>query len=166
MCTLQACAACSTSHRYPLSTYCFACIVTLEGYVNGHPKHIVQPLGLQQLQAAIPMNTLLSIQSAACPHALCMRRWAEVWARLRELQAAAFPGLPRSAMLAELVRAQLRCGNWRGARLHLAGRGASPLAPEDAEALVVAAGREYFYAASSLDAPEIAQVRIAGSQGM
>ena len=81
-----------------------------------------------------------------------------MWARLRELQAAAFPGLPRAALLAELVRAQLRCGCWRAARLHLAGRGSSPLAPADAEALVVAAGREYFYAASSLDAPEVVQV--------
>ncbi|KAK9831894.1 hypothetical protein WJX81_006720 [Elliptochloris bilobata] len=86
-------------------------------------------------------------------------RWTEVWARLRELQAAAFPGLPRAAMLAELVRAQLRCGNWRAARSHLAGRGSSPLAAADAEALVVAAGREYFYAASSLDAPEVAQAQ-------
>ena len=80
-----------------------------------------------------------------------------MWAQVRELQAAAFPALPRAAMLAELVRALLRCGNWRAARAHLAGRGGSPLAPAQADALVVAAAREYFYAASSLDAPEVAQ---------
>ncbi len=62
-------------------------------------------------------------------------------------------------MLAELVRAQLRAGAWRAARGHLAGRGGSPLAPAAADALVVAAGREYFYAASSLDAPEVAQAQ-------
>lgn len=119
------------------------------------------PTNLQSLACHHPAAWChQGIQAGRLPLRTCTCRWAEVWARLRELQSAAFPGLPRAALLAELVRAQLRCGCWRAARLHLAGRGASPLAPADAEALVVAAGREYFYAASSLDAPEVAQVLI------
>lgn len=77
---------------------------------------------------------------------------------LRELQAGAWRSLEATETLAELCRALLRCGNWRLAQNYLLHTASTPLPPALAEQIVVAAGREYFHAANSHDAPELAQV--------
>lgn len=81
-----------------------------------------------------------------------------MWRTLKELQAGPWECLPATEVLAELCRALLRCGNWRLAQSYLLHTASTPLPPGLAEQLVVAAGREYFHAANSHDAPEIGQV--------
>ena len=89
-----------------------------------------------------------------------------MWHQLQEVQAAALGGvIPAEEVLAEVCRAVLRCGAWRLARGLLGESGARAREPgpgphltsEAAATLVVEAGREFFYAANSLDAPELGQ---------
>lgn len=51
-----------------------------------------------------------------------------------------------------------RCGQWRLAHKYLGGTASTPLGGSRAEAIVLGCAREYFYAAPSLQAPEVAQV--------
>ena len=51
-----------------------------------------------------------------------------------------------------------RCGQWRLAHKYLGGTASTPLDPGTAESIVLDCAREYFYAAPSLQAPEVAQV--------
>ena len=91
---------------------------------------------------------------------LFARRWTDAWRQLRALQETAWPFLSKQDLLAELCSSLLRCGAWRLAHSYLTSSGSTPLPPELAEQIVVSAGRDYFYSASTLDAPEVVQVAL------
>ena len=81
-----------------------------------------------------------------------------MWSHLRSLQETVWPSVSRQDLMAELCKALLAAGQWRLARSYLTGSGSTPIPPELAQDIVITAARDYFYSASSLDAPEVAQV--------
>ncbi|KAK9810372.1 hypothetical protein WJX72_009621 [[Myrmecia] bisecta] len=111
-----------------------------------------------QERAIVLVRTLLARLSRAEAQ-VSDARWTEVWRQLKELQECALPFLPRQDILAELCRALLRCGHFRVAKGYLTGSGSTPLPPDLAEQIVLAAGREYFYSANSLTGPEISAAK-------
>ena len=81
-----------------------------------------------------------------------------MWKHLKTLQETAWPSLTKQALLEEMCRSLLLDGQWRLARSYLTGTGSTRVPPKAAEELVISAARNYFYSASTLDAPEINEV--------
>lgn len=78
-----------------------------------------------------------------------------MWHALKTLQETVWVTISRQDLMAELCRALLACANWKLARSYLTGSGSTPLPNSAAETIVISAARDYFYSASSLNAPEI-----------
>ncbi len=87
-----------------------------------------------------------------------LRRWTELWRQLRELRQSAFSRLSPEDLLADFCAALLRCARWRLVQKYLAGTASVALDSGRAEALVLDCAKEYFYSATSLQSPEVAQV--------
>lgn len=78
-----------------------------------------------------------------------------MWRDIQSLQEKAFPFLDLEYMLMEFCRGLLKAGKFSLARNYLKGTGSVPLASEKAEKLVIQAGREYLFSASSLACLEV-----------
>lgn len=81
-----------------------------------------------------------------------------MWRQLRELPQIALSAVSASDLLGRFCVALLRCARWRLAQKYLAGTASAALEPAAAEALVLEISKEYFFSASSLQSPEVAQV--------
>lgn len=81
--------------------------------------------------------------------------WASMWRDMQCLREKAFPFLELEYMLIEFCRGLLKAGKFSLARNYLKGTSSVTLAVEKAENLVIQAAREYFFAASSLNGPEV-----------
>lgn len=81
-----------------------------------------------------------------------------MWQSFKTLQGTVWQQASRQDLLVELCRALLAAGHWKLARSYLTGTGSTPIPQALAEEVVISAARDFFYSASSLDAPEISQV--------
>ncbi|BDA40884.1 probable neuroblastoma-amplified sequence at N-terminal half [Coccomyxa sp. Obi] len=104
------------------------------------------------------IHTLLARLSRSQPP-LTDQRWTEVWRQLRELWQSAFSELSPENLLADFCTALLRCARWRLAQKYLAGTASVALDPGRAETLVLDCAKEYFFSATSLQSPEVAQAQ-------
>lgn len=78
-----------------------------------------------------------------------------MWKHLKALQGTVWPRLAKQQLLEEMCRSLLSDGQWKLARSYLTGTGSTQIPPREGEVLVISAARNYFYSASTLDAPEI-----------